>query len=43
MGKCYGDDEFGVEILCTKFGVGLFSIGDALLFEKGAKVLFFFD
>lgn len=39
MGKRYGDDESGVEILCTKPGAGSLSIGDAALPEKGAKAL----
>ena len=39
MGKRYGDDESGVEILCTKPGAGSLSIGDAPLPEKGAKAL----
>lgn len=39
MGKRYGDEESGLEILCTKPGAGSLSIGDAALPEKGAKAL----
>jgi hypothetical protein len=39
MGKRYGDDDSGLEILCTKPGAGSLSVGDAALPEKGAKAL----
>ena len=39
MGKRYGDEESGIEILCTKPGAGSLSIGDTALPEKGAKAL----
>ena len=39
MGKRYGDDESGIEILCTKPGAGSLSLGDTALPEKGAKAL----
>ena len=39
MGKRYGDDESGIEILCTKPGAGSLSLGDTTLPEKGAKAL----
>ena len=39
MGKRYGDEESGLEILCTKPGAGSLSVGDAPLPEKGAKAL----
>jgi hypothetical protein len=39
MGKRYGDEESGLEILCTKPGAGSLSVGDVALPEKGAKAL----
>ncbi len=39
MGKRYGLDESGLEILCTKPGAGSLSIGADALPEKGAKAL----
>ena len=39
MGKRYGDEESGIEILCTKPGAGALSIGETALPEKGAKAL----
>ena len=39
IGKRYGDAAAGVEVLCTKAGVGSISIGDTLLVMEGAKPL----
>jgi hypothetical protein len=39
MGKRYGNEESGLEILCTKPGAGSLSVGDEALLEKGAKPL----
>lgn len=39
LGKRYGDEESGVEVLCTKAGAGSLSIGDTVLPVKGAKPL----
>ncbi len=39
MGKRYGGDELGVELLCTKAGPGLLSIGDEPIPMKEAKPL----
>ncbi len=39
LGKRYGDDEIGVELLCTKAGEASISIGDEPLGLKGAKPL----
>ena len=39
MGKRYGDEESGIEVLCTKPGGGSLSIGETALPEKGAKAL----
>lgn len=39
LGKRYGADESGVELLCTKAGDGAISIGAEVLAPKGAKAL----
>jgi hypothetical protein len=39
IGKRYGDDEAGIEVLCTKAGAGSVSIGDKILVIRGAKPL----
>jgi len=39
LGKRYGDEEMGLEILCTKAGAGSLSLGDTPLPVKGAKPL----
>jgi hypothetical protein len=39
IGKRYGDDDVGVELLCTKAGEGSVSIGDKILVVRGAKPL----
>lgn len=39
MGKRYGDEDLGVELLCTSAGDGSLAIGDEPLLEKGAKPL----
>jgi hypothetical protein len=39
IGKRYGDEAAGVEVLCTKAGAGSISIGEALLAMQGAKPL----
>ncbi len=39
MGKRYGDDAAGIELLCTKPGEGSLSIGTEPLLEKSAKPL----
>jgi hypothetical protein len=39
IGKRYGDEELGVEFLCTNPGAGSLSIGDRRLPIKGAKPL----
>jgi hypothetical protein len=39
LGKRYGDEELGIEILCTKPGEGSLSIGDVAVPVKGAKPL----
>ena len=39
LGKRYGDEDLGLEILCTKAGEGSLSIGNVPLPVKGAKPL----
>src|SRR5438132_1696557 len=39
IGKRYGDEELGVEVLCTKPGAGSLALGDRRLPLKGAKPL----
>ncbi len=39
IGKRYGDEELGIELLCTKAGKGTISIGAEPLPLKGAKLL----
>jgi hypothetical protein len=39
MGKRFADDDLGIEVLCTKPGVGSLSVGETLLPVKGAKPL----
>lgn len=39
LGKRYGDDESGLEILCTKAGKGTLAVGSTPLPLKGAKPL----
>ncbi len=39
IGKRYGDEETGVEVLCTKAGSGSISLGDVVLNVQGAKPL----
>jgi hypothetical protein len=39
IGKRYGDEELGLEVLCTKAGAGSLAIGDRALPMKGAKPL----
>jgi len=39
MGKRYGDEESGLEVLCTKPGAGGLAIGDVPLPMKEAKPL----
>jgi hypothetical protein len=39
LGKRYGDEEVGIEVLATKAGAGSLSLGDEPLPVKGAKPL----
>ncbi|MCU1364007.1 MAG: Uncharacterized protein JWM55_1835 [Acidimicrobiaceae bacterium] len=39
IGKRYGSDESGIELLCAKAGLGTLSIGKELLPRKEAKPL----
>lgn len=39
IGKRYGDEAAGVEVLCTKAGAGSISIGETALLMQGAKPL----
>lgn len=39
MGKRYGSDELGIELLCTKPGAGALSLGDEIIGLKEAKPL----
>jgi hypothetical protein len=39
LGKRYADEASGLELLCTKAGVGSLAIGDAPLAQKDAKAL----
>jgi hypothetical protein len=39
LGKRYGDDDIGLQVLCTKPGVGTLAIGDTPLELAGAKPL----
>jgi len=39
LGKRYGDESTGLEVLCTKAGPGSLSIGADPLLVKGAKPL----
>jgi hypothetical protein len=39
MGKRYGSDELGVELLCSKPGAGSLSSGDTIVELKEAKPL----
>ncbi len=39
VGKRYGDEDLGLEVLCTKGGPASISVGTALLAVKGAKAL----
>jgi hypothetical protein len=39
LGKRYADDELGLEVLCTKGGTGVLTVGDTPLLQKGAKPL----
>ncbi len=39
LGKRYGDEELGIELLCTQPGAGALTVGDAPLLIKGAKPL----
>ncbi|HVW42057.1 MAG TPA: hypothetical protein VHC18_11985 [Amycolatopsis sp.] len=39
LGKRYADDESGVEVLCTKAGVGPLTFGERELTQKTAKAL----
>jgi hypothetical protein len=39
LGKRYADPESGLEVLCTKAGTGLLTLGDAPLLVKDARPL----
>jgi hypothetical protein len=39
LGKRYTDDDAGVEVLCTKAGIGPLALGARELTIKGAKAL----
>jgi hypothetical protein len=39
MGKRYGSEELGIELLCSKPGAGALSVGDELIPLKEAKPL----
>jgi hypothetical protein len=39
LGKRYADDELGLELLCTRGGVGTLSVGGRPLLQRGAKPL----
>lgn len=39
VGKRYGDDEIGVEVLCTKAGEGSISLNGLVVEPKGSKPL----
>ena len=39
IGKRYGDEELGLELLCTKGGAGSLGVGERALPIKGAKPL----
>jgi hypothetical protein len=39
LGKRYADDQLGVELLCTKPGLGTLAVGGAPLLLKNAKPL----
>ncbi len=39
MGKRYASDAGSVEVMCTKAGTGMLSIGDEPLVEKSSKPL----
>jgi hypothetical protein len=39
IGKRYGSDEYNIELLCTKAGLGTLSIGETPLPRKEAKPL----
>jgi len=39
LGKRYGDDEIGLQLLCTRPGAGSLSIGDTILARAEAKPL----
>jgi hypothetical protein len=39
LGKRYGADESGVQLLCTRAGDGAISIGEEVLAPKGSKTL----
>jgi hypothetical protein len=39
LGKRYADPESGLEVLCTKAGTGLLTLGDAPLRVKDARPL----
>jgi hypothetical protein len=39
LGKRYGDDAVGIQVLCTKAGAGSLSIGDHALGRAEAKPL----
>lgn len=39
MGKRYGNEDLGIELLCTTAGEGSLSVGDIPLLVKGAKPL----
>ncbi|MGW3941608.1 hypothetical protein [Streptomyces phaeochromogenes] len=39
LGKRYTDDASGIEVLCTKAGIGPLTFGDSQLTQKAAKAL----
>jgi hypothetical protein len=39
MGKRYGSEELGIELLCSKPGTGALSLGEVLIPLKDAKPL----
>jgi hypothetical protein len=39
LGKRYGDDELGIELLCSRPGEGALTVNGELLLLKGAKPL----
>ncbi|KOV68047.1 hypothetical protein ADL01_23980 [Streptomyces sp. NRRL WC-3618] len=39
LGKRYTDDDSGIEVLCTKAGIGPLTFGNSQLTQKAAKAL----